>query len=1004
MKRIVVPVFILTATIAILMIMVTTASADLQEDGVGENPIGTDLVVERGTTEHFTNDHFILNGNIVVEGTLILENTTILMNSTYNGEFGITVSSTGRLLITSDSVIRPGEAKTLGEGNGETYHYSFQVLSEGDSEGSLELTDSTITGAGYLSTHPERCGIYLSSSDVILSNSVIENSYYGLIFSQVEGPVLIRETLFRENSIGITLDRSSGFRIEGNEFYGNDRALTVSRSDDIAIVNNEFTGNRYGVRLDNTTNFHIENNVFEDNEFTGIHSEFSTTGTIQGNEITGTITAEKGKLGSAITMRSSSHVTIGHNTLMYNSIGIMLVHESSDINAMENFIRGGRLGIYLYQEHLENRFTDITISETKEAALNVRHSSGQVFEDITFNANRALDLNISASDIDIINPVFDSQGIDHHVGEASTVLISSEFRVRALEYNGIPLPNSEVMVMNDGRVEYASSMYHGPDRSTDKMGMTDWIQMKYLTLHDGIESPSEIEIFASWNGMEESQTITGEFDKAEILYFRIPDLTLDNSDITITSYDPYSFESVSHDPISNEPATISLAITNLGSASIKAEITTYLVPGIWTIHEEFSPGNQGTGTGVGTGSDGGLMGLPFNAVLIDATEITADRKRNAVVEFEWIPGPEGDYTIVSIIDENAATTELRKDNNVAYTQVTVRSEDLSAPGPAGAIISLEMPDSLDGSTMKSSVLTLTPTIMNSGEVTGTIILQGKLTNDDETIQIYRQIISMSPGQRRELEIPVDMPSGDTTITFTIMQYDGDENLDILNPILSFMLHVEKANTYPGGEENEPIVPEVVLYSSVAGTVSFIIAMLAFAESSRYRILLFLVPLYMRMSKKDISEHYTRGEILGYIKQNPGESYNNIKRDLEMSNGKLAYHLSVLEKGGFIKSVTDGMYRRYYSKKIKVSTYGRITSVQEELLRRIQETPGITQKDLSKIVSLSTATINYHMRKLTQKELIFSKRTGIFIHYYLTEGLTIENIMVNAISSSRRAKS
>ncbi|MCK4613237.1 MAG: winged helix-turn-helix transcriptional regulator, partial [Thermoplasmata archaeon] len=160
-----------------------------------------------------------------------------------------------------------------------------------------------------------------------------------------------------------------------------------------------------------------------------------------------------------------------------------------------------------------------------------------------------------------------------------------------------------------------------------------------------------------------------------------------------------------------------------------------------------------------------------------------------------------------------------------------------------------------------------------------------------------------------------------------------------------------------------------------------------------------VPLYMRMSKKDILEQYTRGEILGYIKQNPGESYNNIKRDLGMSNGKLAYHLSVLEKGRFIKSVADGMYRRYYPRKSKVIPYGRITSVQEEILRRIEETPGILQKDLSRLVGLSTATVNYHIRRLTAKGLIVSKRTGIFVHYYL-DGMTVDEIMSNAIPQQK----
>ena len=56
------------------------------------------------------------------------------------------------------------------------------------------------------------------------------------------------------------------------------------------------------------------------------------------------------------------------------------------------------------------------------------------------------------------------------------------------------------------------------------------------------------------------------------------------------------------------------------------------------------------------------------------------------------------------------------------------------------------------------------------------------------------------------------------------------------------------------------------------------------------------------------DHHTRGQILGYIQSEPGTHYNELKKNLELNNGTLSYHLRVLEREGHIKSLNRGIYK------------------------------------------------------------------------------------------------
>ncbi|NIP35568.1 MAG: helix-turn-helix domain-containing protein, partial [Thermoplasmata archaeon] len=65
------------------------------------------------------------------------------------------------------------------------------------------------------------------------------------------------------------------------------------------------------------------------------------------------------------------------------------------------------------------------------------------------------------------------------------------------------------------------------------------------------------------------------------------------------------------------------------------------------------------------------------------------------------------------------------------------------------------------------------------------------------------------------------------------------------------------------------------------------------------------------------DNRTRLAIHGLVVENPGMHYNEIIREFDLTNGVAAYHLDVLEREGFIRSVRDGTLRRFYSSSTKV---------------------------------------------------------------------------------------
>jgi len=160
-----------------------------------------------------------------------------------------------------------------------------------------------------------------------------------------------------------------------------------------------------------------------------------------------------------------------------------------------------------------------------------------------------------------------------------------------------------------------------------------------------------------------------------------------------------------------------------------------------------------------------------------------------------------------------------------------------------------------------------------------------------------------------------------------------------------------------------------------------VGLAVFTESGRYRLMVLftlLLPFYSRMQKEDVLDQFVRGQIYGFIKTNPGVHYNQILRKVGVKNGTLSYHLGVLEKTELIQSRREGLkYRVFYPTGMNFpkSERFRLTALQIRIIDSLKRQPGITQKELARLLDQKPQTINYNMKVLDQANLVSVAKKG-----------------------------
>ncbi len=155
---------------------------------------------------------------------------------------------------------------------------------------------------------------------------------------------------------------------------------------------------------------------------------------------------------------------------------------------------------------------------------------------------------------------------------------------------------------------------------------------------------------------------------------------------------------------------------------------------------------------------------------------------------------------------------------------------------------------------------------------------------------------------------------------------------------------------------------------------------ASTEAGRYRWGLLLAPLLIK--KDEVLDNKTRYALHGIISEKPGIHYTALKEEFDLANGAAAYHLDVLEREEFIRSVRDGRLKRFYSTDTKVPENPRMTpeEVREAIVQLVRERPGISQKRIINELGVDRDSVGYFLRELVKEGTLRDSKDGRFTVY------------------------
>ena len=288
----------------------------------------------------------------------------------------------------------------------------------------------------------------------------------------------------------------------------------------------------------------------------------------------------------------------------------------------------------------------------------------------------------------------------------------------------------------------------------------------------------------------------------------------------------------------------------------------------------------------------------------------------------------------------------------------------------------------DGTGQVGTELAYTVFIWNQGDIEATATVEFYVEGT-ERVLIGQKVVRV-PVQGFDTAFVTWNPDREGNVTFLAMVVGSSPSeSDETNNIAFMNLTLTPAPVHP---EPSPDRTPVVIVSTVS--VGLVGAAIAGYEPWKYRFFAFLIPLYTKLNHDNRMDNENRSKILGFImgveegkretNGQPGVSYSTIKKKLNFSNGALAYHLSVLEREGDIRSEKVGKFRLYFPKKIskpQTMFLERLTELQQRLVQEMRKHSEISQKKLVRSMMESQQVISYNLNRLEQKGIVFLKKRG-----------------------------
>lgn len=154
----------------------------------------------------------------------------------------------------------------------------------------------------------------------------------------------------------------------------------------------------------------------------------------------------------------------------------------------------------------------------------------------------------------------------------------------------------------------------------------------------------------------------------------------------------------------------------------------------------------------------------------------------------------------------------------------------------------------------------------------------------------------------------------------------------------------------------------------------------FHQGFRWWWIKVLAPLYTRLARAELLDHDKRDAIYQHVDENPGIHVRQLQRELELKNGTMFHHLRMLEDQDMVRSVEDGMYRRYYLTGQAPDDAGTPSTAQR-VARAIVADPGSTNQQLAEALDVEPSTVHYHVDNLAEEGRVRKERDGRKVRLY-----------------------
>ncbi len=169
----------------------------------------------------------------------------------------------------------------------------------------------------------------------------------------------------------------------------------------------------------------------------------------------------------------------------------------------------------------------------------------------------------------------------------------------------------------------------------------------------------------------------------------------------------------------------------------------------------------------------------------------------------------------------------------------------------------------------------------------------------------------------------------------------------------------------------PWLPWVLVLALTMSAV-LVASLMLYLEPVEWMVGGLFLPLYFRLKRGSVLEHFVRGQVYAYLCEHPGATYSDLRDRFSLNNGTATYHLAVLQALGFISAKSEGRHKRFYAATHPGRQLGRaLSDVQNQILEVVRDHGRATQSEIAVAAGVSRQRAAFNVRSLV--------RSGFLVH-------------------------